>query len=399
MKQMLLVLLLGITLQTSAQTDTLQTQYSPACSMLRGVAVGAPVVVGGLIAQHQDKDYRDLPESPLKEYNGHIDDYLRFSPLAVMVGMKALGVPSRSSWTRMIASGASSFVIMTGAVEALKHTTDVRRPDGSDKHSFPSGHTATAFMAATMLSKEYGHLSPWVTVGAYSMAAATGFMRVDHNKHWVSDVLVGAGIGIISTELGYYIVDALMKDKGLNKHTLVSDALLADRNPSFVGLYSGFNQPVGAYTLSKDKEYKTSGGSVIGAEGAWFMNRHLGIGGRASLSNLRVIVNGKEAAESTLDFYSVYAGPYLNIPLSSQFSVGTKALAGYIHFMRSNIAGEVIPAHAGWGFGTGVNIDYVSPRRVAYGIFADYNILPPHSNHSGEFLHTLTLGARASIRF
>ena len=57
---------------------------------------------------------------------------------------------------------------------------------GSNRHSFPSGHTATAFMTATMLNKEYGHKSPWIGVGAYGMATATGLMRMANNKHWLN---------------------------------------------------------------------------------------------------------------------------------------------------------------------------------------------------------------------
>ena len=48
-------------------------------------------------------------------------------------------------------------------------------------------------MTATMMSKEYGGRSPWYSVGAYSVATVTGLMRMANNKHWLSDVLAGAG--------------------------------------------------------------------------------------------------------------------------------------------------------------------------------------------------------------
>ena len=119
---------------------------------------------------------------------------MQYAPAAVMLGMKVAGVQSRSSWGRMLVSDAFSALLMGGVVNTLKQTTNVERPDGSNKHSFPSGHTATAFMTATMFTKEYGHKSPWVGVGAYSVATATGLMRMANNKHWLSDVLTGAGI-------------------------------------------------------------------------------------------------------------------------------------------------------------------------------------------------------------
>ena len=67
------------------------------------------------------------------------------------------------------------------------------RPDGSNNKSFPSGHTATAFMAATMLHKEYGPRSPWYSIAGYSMATVTVFRACSTNKHWFSDVLVSGG--------------------------------------------------------------------------------------------------------------------------------------------------------------------------------------------------------------
>ena len=75
---------------------------------------------------------------------------------------------------------------MAGLVNGIKYTASEMRPDGSTRNSWPSGHTATAFMAATILHKEYGLTrSPWYSVGAYTLATATGVMRVLNNRHWM----------------------------------------------------------------------------------------------------------------------------------------------------------------------------------------------------------------------
>ncbi|MGN0216712.1 MAG: phosphatase PAP2 family protein, partial [Prevotella sp.] len=181
--------------------------------LFRATYMGVPLIAGGLIVKHQDTKFRRLRNDFLPHFRRPIDDYMQYLPAAVMVGMKTAGVPSRSSWGRMLLSDAFTVGAMAITVDGLKRTTQVTRPDGTNRHSFPSGHTATAFMTATMLTKEYGHLSPWVGVGAYSLATATGLMRVANNKHWISDVMVGAGIGILSTELGYWLADLVMKDK------------------------------------------------------------------------------------------------------------------------------------------------------------------------------------------
>ena len=125
--------------------------------------------------------------------------------------MKLAGVKGRSSWKELAVSNAFSAALMAGAVNTLKYTVREMRPDNTTANSFPSGHTATAFMCATILHKEYGHLSPWYSVGGYMLAGLTGVTRQLNNRHWVGDVLVGAGIGIIATDLGYFLSDLIFK--------------------------------------------------------------------------------------------------------------------------------------------------------------------------------------------
>ena len=85
----------------------------------------------------------------------------------------------------------------------LKSSTKIMRPDNSADNSFPSGHTSQAFVAATFMHFEYGEKSIWYSVGAYTVATATGVLRVLNNRHWITDVVVGAGIGTLSTVAVY----------------------------------------------------------------------------------------------------------------------------------------------------------------------------------------------------
>lgn len=73
---------------------------------------------------------------------------------------------------------------MATLVETMKYSVRELRPDGSTNNSFPSGHTATAFSAATILHKEYGMTrSPWYSIAGYMLTTATGCMRVFNNRH------------------------------------------------------------------------------------------------------------------------------------------------------------------------------------------------------------------------
>lgn len=254
-------------------------ELQAASRVFKVTCVGVPLVAAGLVVKSEDDHFRSLRNDYLPSFNRHADDYLQYLPAAVMVGMKLGGAEGRSSWGRMLASDAFSAVIMGGVVYSLKQSTRVMHPDGSNDNSFPSGHTATAFMTATMLTKEYGHISPWIGIGAYSVATATGLMRMATNKHWLSDVLTGAGIGILSTEAGYYIADLIFNDKGIHYYD-IADNCSVDDAPTFVDLYLGLNAMPGNYSLPGNSSLQFSSGSTAGLEGAYFFNPYIGVGGQ-----------------------------------------------------------------------------------------------------------------------
>ena len=136
----------------------------------------------------------------------HVDDYLQFAPALAVGGLQGCGIRGQHRLTDELMLYAVSMGIQASFVLPLKAITREERPDGSARNSMPSGHTASAFAAATFMHMEYKHLSPWYGVAAYGCASAVGAMRIVNNRHWLSDVLVGAGIGIVSTRLSYYLM-------------------------------------------------------------------------------------------------------------------------------------------------------------------------------------------------
>ena len=113
-----------------------------------------------------------------------IDNYLQFTPTVLTYGLNIAGVDGRSSFTRLAASSAMSYALMVAIAQPIKHATSEMRPDRSTDDAFPSGHTATAFVGASILHKEYGKtISPWFSVAGYGTATATGLMRVIKNRH------------------------------------------------------------------------------------------------------------------------------------------------------------------------------------------------------------------------
>jgi len=137
-------------------------------------------------------------------FNSSLDDYMQYAPLAAVFGFKAVGVRSRSDFVNQVVISAKAELLMTAIVTGMKHWIPSDRPSGSGSNSMPSGHTATAFVSATILDMEYRDASPWISVGGYAVATTTAIYRMANNQHWISDVLIGAGIGIFSTKVVYF---------------------------------------------------------------------------------------------------------------------------------------------------------------------------------------------------
>lgn len=428
--------------------------------------VGIPVFFAGMIAKNEKVGFQQNYKNPntrirLIKYNFHneIDNYTQYVPLALTIGLKIGGVESRSDWPRFWASSAASAAIMAGLVNGIKYTASEMRPDGSTRNSWPSGHTATAFMAATILHKEYGLTrSPWYSVGAYTLATATGVMRVLNNRHWISDVLSGAGIGIMSVELGYGLMDLLFKGRGLMRNDMAYYPDLR-KNPSFFSISMGvglgnknlelppFNFDIPDDLLDEEDisdddtdepeplKLKFRSATVVGAEGAYFFNPYIGVGGRLrvkatpingwskfalseeediqkffkdplleqSIQNIGLMIESDHLTEFAAD-----AGVYFSLPLSSRFALGSKVLVGRSVMtdieIKASYAGDQydfnlaylddetqpmftpngqMAAHE-WNyinigatnsmkFGTGISLTYAHKNSFSWRVFCDYD--------------------------
>lgn len=322
--------------------------------------IAVPLIVGGAVMSVYDTDFRRLRNGYVKSFHHDYDDYLQYAPAAVMLGLKAFGVKGRSSWGRMLVSDAFSVGLMAAAVNSLKYSFRVMRPDGSTRNSFPSGHTATVFMTATMLHKEYGHRSPWYSIGAYTVATVTGVTRQLNNRHWMSDVMVGAGIGILATEFGYFLADLIFKDKGLH----VGETQL---------VYDRFRRPS-------------------------FLSFTVGVGGRFAVTNLEMTVNGVPQ-DDNLESGSAAAGLYLSYPLSVRWLVGSKLLSGYGYYKSCNTDLQKLGDRGGFVLATGISSTYLASRNFGIRFSTDYDMAPPFAKDSRQRLHMLTFSLAACAVF
>lgn len=133
-----------------------------------------------------------------------IDNYLQYSHIPFYIGLGFIpGVPHRSEWRERLMAGVSAYGVMTILTNIMKYSFKVKRPDSSSRNSFPSGHTATAFTGAELMRIEYGN---WIGLAGYLVAGTVAALRIYNDRHWLSDVLGGAGIGILSARIGYWLV-------------------------------------------------------------------------------------------------------------------------------------------------------------------------------------------------
>ena len=384
---------------TCVTPDTSRTACTAAGKALRAGYVSVPLIAGSLLLKGEDTHFRNMRGGHMPKAYKSSETYIQYLPLAATLGLKALGVESRSSWGRMVTSGAMGGAIMLAATQSMKYLISTGRPDNTDDHSFPSGHTATAFVTATILHREYGHISPLVSIGGYATAAATGILRIRKNRHWASDVAAGAGIGILATELGYCITDALFRNKGLD--ITGREDIISNRGykPSFVGIRTGFNVPLGNFRLNDMLDFRTSGGYCAAVEGAYFPGKNFGIGGKIGTASCNIITNGGQAEPDRLEMLNASAGVYASCSVSKRWLAGTKLTAGFVHYGNLYLASQTVDGGNGFGAGTGLSFTFRARKDMSVCFSADYDLLPPVSKSGGQYFHMLTLGVATAWNF
>jgi hypothetical protein len=194
-----------------------ERKYVKKSAKILHIAAPSAMIVYGVLSFHSEPirklDYSTRNELLKNDYMWYDkwDTYLQFAPAAAAFGLKLSGVQSTHKLSDMLIIYGLSNALESGLIYGTKHIVKRIRPDASDHNSFPSGHTATAFAAAEFLHQEYKDRSVWISVAGYGMATLVGASRIYNNKHWVSDVAAGAGIGILSTKIVYWTYPHLQK--------------------------------------------------------------------------------------------------------------------------------------------------------------------------------------------
>ena len=211
MKNMIIIILLIFHLSAFSQIKSIDTSYTarskPEKSFLKQSIVPLSLIGAGLIVNYSNgvfgkENLQENIQDRYPNFSTNADDYLQFAPAVMMYAADIFKVPSKNDAFTQTKYLVIAMLANTIVVHGIKRITDEERPNGAE-YSFPSGHTSSAFVMATVLFHEFKDTKPALAYSGFAFATATGVLRVLNNAHWVSDVLVGAGIGIIITDLVY----------------------------------------------------------------------------------------------------------------------------------------------------------------------------------------------------
>ena len=193
-----------------------RTEFNPYRFKASQLIVPATLLTAGSIGLSKwwKKDINKPIEQGLQK-DGHkkksFDDYIMFVPAVAGYGMNLFGFRGAHNIADATILYGTAYILLAAAVLPLKYSIDSPRPNLINNHSFPSGHTAIALCGAELLRREYWHVSPWIGIAGYAVAATTGFMRLYNNAHWFNDVLAGAGLGILCAEAAYWLYPVITK--------------------------------------------------------------------------------------------------------------------------------------------------------------------------------------------
>ena len=343
------------------------------------------------------KTVKDEINRYLPNFEYHLDDYIQFVPYIAYYALDMVGIESKHTTRRKTSSLLIAGGLTMLTVQGLKYTVQEPRPDGSANNSFPSGHTATAFMGAHLFQKEYGHRSPFYSIGAYILATTTGVLRQLNDRHWISDVAVGAGLGISMTELAYLINKKIYGDREINEY-VKHERIINESKPSFIAIKAGY----ASLTEAKSNEepgISSEGGYRLSTEGAYFFNKYIGIGAEIGFQSFEnKIDNDVEQLFNNLGYDIIlqsagnrmyYGGIYLQMPFGKN-SIGTKCIAGSISGPNTNIfirdqtttsnetPQELVYAqyspYTTFSWATGAYYKRILSKNVSLSLFYDYNI-------------------------
>jgi len=313
------------------------------------------------------------------------DFYIAGAPLATTYILKVAGVQSRSKIQRMITANSIALATAFTVSEGIKQTINETCPDKSDENSFPSVHATLAFTSASILAREYGHVSPWIPVGSYTAATASELARLKHNKHWMHDLYMGAGIGMLSSNLGYFLADHIFGEEGINKPRFSFRDI--QRMQRFHATSSGFSFISGteignrSITMEDGAKLKTGASFSAGFDLSLNVNPTVSVEliTRATECQFKAFNTPYTFSGKAVSLYHFDLGAKYSAPISMGKRMGVRAFAGTrflngctLHDLENQNLSYIIPDETKFECGLGTSLECLDKENYVWGFTIDY---------------------------
>ena len=221
----LFIFLLFFSQSFSQKKDSLRAHKVYVQNILPATLIISGSIISG--SKFEKKLQTNLRDKVGNNFEFKIDNYIQYAPIAELYIADIAGVKAKNHWFDQTKYLLISNIISSLITHGLKNITRKTRPNGAD-YSFPSGHTSFSFTNASVLHQEFKTSAPVFAYSGYLFSTTTGIFRMLNNKHWLSDVLVSAGIGILVTNMVYYFkpfknFNPFKKNKRLSFYPLIEN--------------------------------------------------------------------------------------------------------------------------------------------------------------------------------
>ena len=137
-------------------------------------------------------------------FRTHWDDWIQYAPIGMLYTADLFGIKAKNTVWNQTKYLAISEVITSAIVLTMKYTLKIQRPNNGPYTAYPSGHTSQAFVASQVFYNEFRDTHKLFALSGFLFSGATGTLRILNNRHWLPDVLMGAGIAMLVTNTVYY---------------------------------------------------------------------------------------------------------------------------------------------------------------------------------------------------
>lgn len=168
-----------------------------------------PAIPG--IERLDDRIYEGIRERH-PDFKTSLDGYLQWAPSLSIYAMDLAGVKTRHGFRDHLLIDAGSILVAGGLGYAMRRIGRNFEVYNKGDSEFPSGHTTNAFRGAEIVRQELRHSHPAWSYSGYVMASVVGILRLYNGQHYLTDVIAGAGLGMLSTKLTYWMHKRLVRN-------------------------------------------------------------------------------------------------------------------------------------------------------------------------------------------